>query len=244
MAMKSAMDLAGPTRGLLVAWWGKGLIRILLLFVVAAALAAVVAAFGIARDYGYLRASILTGPEGTYYYVLATRLADRAKLKHGSLTVIPTAGSIENVNRLTGTGWRCAEKFALIQDGTPVSPDRGLLLLGRLPEPESLLLLGRRDHAISTFADLRGGSIGIGPEGSGTAHLMHQLFEDPDLRELDVRLSNHDLLEQAQLVAQGKLDLAAIATQENAEFLRTIISQNDLDIVSPRNLVGLVARVN
>jgi TRAP-type uncharacterized transport system substrate-binding protein len=233
------MDPAGLTRGLLIAWWGKGLIRVLLLLIVAALVAAVVAAFGIARDYGYLRASILTGSAGAYYHALATRLADRAKRKHGNLTVVPTAGSIENVNRLTGS---CAEKFALIQDGTPVSRDAGLELLGRLPEPESLLLLGRRDHAFPTFADLHGASIGIGPEGSGTTYLMHQLFEDRDLRALDVHLSNHDLLEQAKLVAAGKLDLAAMVTQENAEFLHAIISQNGLDIVSPRDLDGLVGR--
>jgi TRAP-type uncharacterized transport system substrate-binding protein len=214
----------------------------LVFLVVAAVLAALVTAFGIARDYGYLRASILTGATGAYYYDLATRLADRAKRKHGSLTVVSTAGSIENVERLTNGGSRCTEKFALIQDGTPVSSDAGLDLLGRLPEPESLLLLGRRDRPFSSFAGLHGMSIGIGPEGSGTAYLMHQLFEDPDLRRLDARLSNHGLLEQAKMVAQGQLDLAAMVTQENAEFLRTIINQNDLDIVSPSNLVGLVGR--
>jgi TRAP-type uncharacterized transport system substrate-binding protein len=224
------------------AWYGKGLIRGLLFVLAAAAVAAVVAAFGMARDFSYLRASILTGSAGAYYHLLGTRLADRATRKHGSLTVIPTAGSIENVKRLASKEAACAEKFALIQDGTPVSPDMGLELLGRLPEPESLLLLGRPDRAFPTFTDLRGASIGVGPEGSGTAHLMHQLFEDPDLRELDVRLSNHDLLEQAQLVARGKLDLAAMVTQENAEFLRTIIGQNGLDIVSPRDLFGLVGR--
>jgi TRAP-type uncharacterized transport system substrate-binding protein len=204
-------------------------------------MAAIVGAFGIARDYGYLRASILTGSAGAYYHVLATRLADRAKRKHGSLTVIPTAGSIENVTRLANSGG-CAEKFALIQDGTPVSRDAGLELLGRLPEPESLLLLGRQDRPFPTFADLRGASVGIGADGSGTAYLMHQLFEDSDLRELDVHLSNHNLLEQAQLVAQGKLDLAAMVTQENAEFLHTIIIQNRLDIVSPHDLDGLIGR--
>ena len=64
--------------------------------------------------------------------------------------------------------------------------------------------VARQDRAalFDTFADLRGASIGVGPEGSGTAYLMRQLFEDSDLRELDVRLSHHELPEQAQLVAQ------------------------------------------
>jgi len=79
----------------------------------------------------------------------------------------------------------------------PVPTDAGLEMLGRLPEPESLLLLGRHNHALLNFADLHNASIGIGPEGSGTAYLVRQLFEDPDLRGLGVRLSNHDLEDQA-----------------------------------------------
>jgi len=132
MAMTPAMHSASPLRGLPAAWWSKGLFRFLLLLFVAAVVAAIVAAFGIARDYGYLRASILTGSAGAYHHDLTTRLANRAKRKHGNLAVIPTAGSIEIVGRLTSTGSRC-EKFALIHDGIPVSRDAGLQLLGRLP---------------------------------------------------------------------------------------------------------------
>src|SRR5215510_393243 len=223
-------------------WRGKAFLRLLLLLVSAALVAAFAANFGIARDYGYLRASILTGAAGGYYHTLATRLAERAKRGHGSLSVIPTAGSIENVSRLTSGEARCTEMFALIQDGTPVSADANLELLGRLPEPESLLLLGRPGNTFHTFADLRGVSIGVGPQGSGTAYIMHQLFQDSDLRELDVRLSYHELSEQTGLVAQGKLDLAAVVMQEDAEFLHNVIRQDGLDIVSPADLQGLVAR--
>ena len=214
------------------AWRGKGLVRVLLLFAAAAVIAGLAAAFGIARDYGYLHASILTGAPTGQYYALATRLADRAKREHGRLTVAPTAGSIENVSRLVAGQGHCAEMFAIIQDGTPVSADMQLELLGRLPEPESLLLLGKQGHAFNTFADLRGASIGIGPDGSGTAYLMRQLFADSDLQGLDVRLSHHGLPEQAQLVAQGELDLAAYVLQEDSEFLQTIIRRHGLDIVA------------
>src|SRR5215475_4322698 len=223
-------------------WRGKAFLRLLVLLVSAALVAAVAANFGIARDYGYLRASILTGAAGGYYHTLATRLAGRAKRGHGSLSVIPTAGSIENVSRLTSAQARCSEMFALIQDGTPVSASAKLELLGRLPEPESLLLLGRPGNTFHTFADLRSASIGVGPQGSGTAYLMNQLFQDPDLRQLGIKLSYHELPEQARLVALGKLDLAAVVMQEDAEFLRNVIRQDGLDIVAPADLQGLVAR--
>src|SRR5262252_1615793 len=235
------MHLEKPRASLLFTWLGKGFVRFLLLFIVAAAVAAVAAGFGVAHDYGYLNASILTGSPSGEYYALATRLAGRAKRERGTLTVVSTAGSIENVSRLAAGRWHCAEMFALIQDGTPVSADAGLQLLGRLPQPESLLLLGRQGHAFHTFADLRGKSIGIGPQDSGTAYLMHQLFEDSDLRGLDARLTNHGLSEQAKLVAQGDLDLAAFVMLEETQFLYTVIRQYGLDVASPRDLVGLTA---
>src|SRR6516165_4422885 len=236
------MPLENPRVHPPIAWLGKGLVRLFLVLIAASVVAAVAAGFGIAYDYGYLQASILTGSPSGQYYALATRLAERAKRDHGTLTVVPTAGSIENVKRLAVGRGHCSEMFALIQDGTPVSADARLELLGRLPQPESLLLLGRPGHAFHSFADLRGALIGIGPEGSGTAYLMQQLFEDPDLQELDVHLSHHELLEQAELVARSKLDLAALVIQEDAELLRTIIRQHGLDIISPQDLQGLIAR--
>jgi hypothetical protein len=136
-----------PIAGLRGAWRGKGLVRASLLLVAAAVIAAAASAFGIAHDYGYLRASILTGSPGGQYHALATRLADRAKREHGTLIVVPTAGSIENVSRLANGRRACAEKFAIVQDGTPVAGDARLELLGRLPEPESLLLLGKPGNA-------------------------------------------------------------------------------------------------
>jgi TRAP-type uncharacterized transport system substrate-binding protein len=223
-------------------WRGKGLIRILLLIGVVIAIAGLASIFGVFRDYAYLRASLLAGnPTGTYH-ALATRLAARARRGHGSVVVVPTAGSVENVSRLAEGRGRCAATFAFVQDGIPVPADAQLEVLGRLPESESLLLFGRRDRAFSTFADLRGASIGIGPEGSGSAYLMRQLFEDPDLADLDVRLSQHGLAEQTELVAQGRLDLAAVVMGEDAEFIRTALRQYDLDIAAPRELEGLVKR--
>jgi len=236
------MRVPDPIGSLPPAWVGKGLVRIAILLAASAVVAAIAAGFGIARDYGYLRASILTGSPGGPYHAIATRLADRATRAHGRLTVVPTAGSIENVNRLSSPQAGCAEKFGFIQDGTPVPETAGIELLGRLPKQETLLLLGRQGNGLHTFADLRGASIGIGPQGSGTAYLMQQMFAGPDLQALDVHLSNHALPEQAQLVSEGKLDVAAFVMEEDAEFIRTVIGTYGLDIVSPRDLDGLIAR--
>jgi hypothetical protein len=182
------------------------------------------------------------GAPGGRYHALGISLAARASRGHGSVIVMPTAGSVDNISRLAEDRGRCAAMFAFVQDGTPVPAGAQLEVLGRLPETESLLLFGRRDRNFSTFADLRGATIGSGPEGSGTAYLIRQLFEDPDVQNLGVKLMNFELSEQTELVAQGHLDLAAVVMGEDAEFVRNTFRQHDLDIATPRELEGLVRR--
>jgi len=68
-----------PVAGLNAPWRAKGVIRTVLLLAAAATVAGIASAFGIARDYGYLNASILTGSPDGQYYALATRGQPRQK---------------------------------------------------------------------------------------------------------------------------------------------------------------------
>src|SRR5262245_7908348 len=163
--------------------------------IAAGAIAAFAAGFGIAHDYSYLRASILTGSQGGHYHTLATHLAERAARGRGTLKVISTAGSIENVNRLARPE-HCAAMLALIQDGTPVPADARTELLGRTPQLEFLLLVAGERQSVRNLSDVRGASIGIGPEGCGTAFRMRKLFEDAELPELGDKRTNHGVQDQ------------------------------------------------
>jgi TRAP-type uncharacterized transport system substrate-binding protein len=230
-------DLAfGPSGGRKA--WARGLLIVLAVL----ALAAGFLYYTVSGDYAFLRASVLTGSPTGAYYALGDRLAARAFKKNGRLKVIATAGSVENIGRLVGENGRCVPAFAFVQDGVPAPADAGLQTLGRLPQPESLFLLARRGRAINSFNDLKGASVGIGPEGSGTAYLMQQLLENSDLSGLGLKPSNHDVEGQARLVRDGQLDLAAFVMNENAELVRTLVNKYDLEIVAPADIEGLVAR--
>jgi TRAP-type uncharacterized transport system substrate-binding protein len=230
-------DLAfGPSGGRKA--WARGL----LIALAVVALAAGLLYYTISGDYAFLRASVLTGEPTGAYHALGDRLAARAFKKNGRLKVIATAGSVENIGRLVGENGGCVPAFAFVQDGVPAPADAGLQTLGRLPQPESLFLLARRGRAINAFSDLKGASVGIGPEGSGTAYLMQQLLENSDLSGLGLKPSNHDVEGQARLVRDGQLDLAAFVMNENAELVRTLVNEYDLEIVAPADIEGLVAR--
>ena len=71
---------------------------------------------------------------------------------------------------------------------------------------------------------------------------MQHLLENSDLGDLDLKLSNHDLAEQAELVHTNQLDLAAFVMDENAEMIRKLVTADDLDIVAPPAIDGLTAR--
>jgi TRAP transporter TAXI family solute receptor len=217
-------------------------LRGLLLGAALLALAAVALYFTVSSDYSFLKASVYTGGPTGQYHAIGERLAARALKRRGHLDVVATAGSVENIARLAGENGPCVPAFAFVQDGVPLPADAGLQTLGRLPQPESLLLLARRGRAIATFADLKGATVGIGPKGSGTAFLMQHLLENTDLKDLDLKPSNHDLMEQAELVHANQLDLAAFVMDENAEMIRKLVNTYDLEIVAPPAIDGLTAR--
>src|SRR5208337_3917532 len=218
--------------------WARGL----LIAIAVLAVAASVLYFTVSGDYAFLRASVYTGAPAGNYHAVGERLAARALKRNGHLAVVATAGSVENIARLVGEDGRCVPAFAFVQDGVPVPADAGLQTLGRLPQPESLLIFARGGRAIDTFNDLKGASIGVGPDGSGTAYLVRQLLENSDLKALDLRPSNQGLEAQAERVRDGQLDLAAFVVNENAEIVRALANKYDLEIVAPADIEGLVAR--
>jgi hypothetical protein len=117
-----------------------------------------------------------------------------------------------------------------VQDGLDWSP--GLELIARLPRSESVMFLGRDADRIRALTDLQGFRIGIGPQGSGTAHLARQLLESRDLASLDLRLTHHLLEEQLSLLQSGALDLGVLVMDEDAVMVDNAVRDRGLAILS------------
>src|ERR1700733_15104136 len=79
----------------------RGFLRAVIILVVAALVAALISTFGLARQYGYLRASLLSGPPTGAYYDLATHLAERAKKEEGGPIPVSTFRSLHKNNPLS-----------------------------------------------------------------------------------------------------------------------------------------------
>jgi len=192
-------------------------------------LAAVVGLSDPTPDLSQLRVGFLSGGERGNYYAIVTALAADARRQKGRIDNLSSAGSVENVSRLTAGQAACNVHFALVQDGTEWPAGHRLELIGRLGKAESLVFLGREADGIRSLTDLRGKRIGLGPVGSGTERVARQVLAP--LGELGLTLSTHPLDEQLAKLERGELDLGAIVIDEDARLLREAVRERKLQIL-------------
>lgn len=204
--------------------------RLLAVVLSVAALALVVARLDLAPSLSHVHVRLLSGsPEGNYHAMAGLFTAAAAK-KRGRIENVPSAGSIDNLERLAAAAKTCEVQAAIVQAGLPFPKSPVLELYGRLAKAESMFFVGKNADQIKDFAQLAKNRIGVGPERSGTARVAHQIFESHELSRLGVVLSHHANAEQLDLVEKGALDLAAFVIDEDAAFITSVIRDRGLQI--------------
>lgn len=204
-------------------------LKTVLLFALIGAIAFGIYYYGRSPDLSHVKVTFLSGGEQGNYYAIVQKLASEAKRRRGRIDNVATAGSIENLAKLAAAKASCNVQFALVQDGLPWPDDNALELIGRLPRPESLVLVGRNADTIKQVQDLRGKRIGIGPVGSGTAYVARLMLAQ--LPGLDIKASTHPIAEQLAMVSRGELDLAAMVIDMDAQLLADAVRGGGLQIV-------------
>jgi hypothetical protein len=103
--------------------------------------------------------------------------------------------------------------------------------VARLPQAETVFILGRAADRVHSLAELRGFRIGIGPEGSGTARLARKLLDTRDLAGLGLTVEHHRLVEQLSLLQSGALDLGVLVMDEDAVMIEDALRNRGLAIL-------------
>lgn len=210
-------------------------LKVLILLGVVVVLALVFALVDLSPDLGHLDARILSGPEKGNYYAVVDRLSAAADEQDGTITNAATAGTVDALAELVAASDSCGAQFALVQDGVPPPKNGSLELIARLRKSESVFAIGPDAARLTQFSQLRGMKIGVGPAGSGTSYLAHQVFGDADLASLSPTLSNHDLDTQLQLLQSGELDLGVFVLDEDAEIIRRAVRDLNMQIAAFEN---------
>jgi hypothetical protein len=184
---------------------------------------------------------VLSGSPTGHYHAIVDGFAKEVSRRKGRLVNVPTAGSAENIQRLIAARTSCDLHFALVQGGMAYPEGHGLELIGRLPKPESLIILGRNPDRFRMPADLKGVRMGIGPVGSGTEQFMRRVLLELD--GLDIVVSTQPIDQQLDMLERGELELGAMVISEDANLLAEAVVRRKLDILAMPNVDSLARRL-
>ena len=188
----------------------------------------------------HLDVHVLSGSPGGNYSAIVDSLAARAAKRGGTITNVPSAGSVDNLRRLSDG---CDADFALVQDGIPIPDADKLEVIGRLPRRETVFVIGKDAEKLTKFSELQGKKLGVGPANSGADYLGRSIFGSDEMKPLALQLSNHELAEQIDLLASGGIDLGVFVMDDNAQLMKQAIRDRGLQLASLEQLDIIPTRV-
>jgi TRAP transporter TAXI family solute receptor len=170
---------------------------------------------------------IATGAQDGAYHAFAQQYA-RALARDGiSLEVIPTAGTVENLELLR----RGEVSLALVQGGCATDADRAeLQSLGSL-FLEAVWVFTPRKSPIVRLNELAGKRVAVGPRGSGTQLLAKRLLGANGVSESNATFVHAETSEFLGLLLQGELDAALLVASAEAPVVRTLAEQPQLALL-------------
>src|SRR4051812_6268934 len=151
--------------------WGRGAAWATVLFII---LLAVFTAYWFVKSAPPSHIIITSGPAGSLFQTNAEKYRVILARSHVKLTILPSHGSMENLQRLDDRSFHVDIGF--VQGGvTNGALSDKIVSLGSISY-QPLLVFYRGTGTVETLAELGGKRLSIGPEGSGTRMLALTLL--------------------------------------------------------------------
>jgi TRAP transporter TAXI family solute receptor len=174
-----------------------------------------------------------TGTAGSDYDLYARQYQAIFKRAGVQLRLVPSAGPIENLERLNDP--RSGVMVAFVQGGlTSATQSPRLESLGTLfYEPFWFFL--HRGIELQRPDDLRGKKLAIGPEGSNTRHVAERFLALNGVSENQLQLLPLTGTEAAEALLKGEIDAAAMAATWDTESVKRLLASSEVNLFgSPR----------
>jgi TRAP transporter TAXI family solute receptor len=195
---------------------------------------AVVVVLGFAITYQYVGAPppkivrIATGAKSGAYYNFAQEYARLLANDGISLEVVPTAGSVENLELLN----KGEVSLALIQGGSAAKDDKEhLQSLGSL-FLEPVWIFSRKQSALKRLLELKGKRVSIGVAGSGTHLLATQLLSAAGITETNTRLVREETTQAIDSLSNGKIDAAFFVASPEAPIIQKLFAGPAVELLN------------
>jgi TRAP-type uncharacterized transport system substrate-binding protein len=171
---------------------------------------------------------IATGGQSGAYYKFGTRYHEELAQAGVKVEVRPTNGTPENLALLHDP--KSGVTAALIQGGI-VSPDdaRDLETLGTVFY-EPLWLFGKRGVTGKGLSGLRGKTVAVGPDGSGTQKLVLELLQRHGINGQVSKLLPLTTAEGRDRLLAGTVDAAFLVTSWDAPDVQRLLNDPNIEI--------------
>ncbi len=169
---------------------------------------------------------LATGQAEGAYYLFGQQYRKRLAAEKIRLEVVTTAGSIDNIQRLTSG----EVEAAMVQGGTTAG-ETGLLSLGSLYF-EPIWVFFRRELPITRLTDLQGRRSAIGTEGSGTRALALQLLADNGITPGHSPLLELGGSAAADALLNGEIDSAFFVASPHSPVVRSLLEAEHIRLMS------------
>ncbi len=169
-----------------------------------------------------------TGTVGSDYELYARQYQAILGRSGVKLQLIPSSGSVDNIRRLNDPHSGVTVAFA----------QGGLTSEAQSPELESLgttfyqpfWFFVRREISVTRLEDLRGKTVAIGPEGSGTRQLAKQVLALNSIDERDLQLLPLPAAQAGDALLRGEIEAAAMVTAWDTPVVHRLLASADVDL--------------
>lgn len=170
------------------------------------------------------------GPKGAYfgYGQQYAKILQRSGI---TLKVEPSAGSIQNLHRLTTTD-EGGVNIALMQGGiSNQDKTAGVMSLGRI-FLEPLWVFYRKDLEITKLTDLKDKRIAVGPSNSGTRHLATSLLTANNITDANSQLLKLSGKNAIDALLKGTVDAVFLVIAPRSPFIKELLKNQNLKLMN------------
>jgi TRAP transporter TAXI family solute receptor len=181
-----------------------------------------------------------TGPEDGGYHRFAQRYRDIVARDGVDLELRPSAGSLQNLERLRDEG--SGVEAALVQAGAGgARPFPELRSLGAVYQ-EPLWIFHRLSGAPSKLNQLQGRRLAVGAPGSGTRALAMELLQAVGIDASNSELQFLSSPDAADALVQGRIDAAFMVGSPDAPTVQRMLRTENVRLLSLSNAEAFTRR--
>jgi TRAP transporter TAXI family solute receptor len=170
---------------------------------------------------------IATGAADGAYYSFAQQYARLLASDGITLEVVPTAGTVDNLQLLKSGD----VSLALVQGGSATDADRAdLQSLGSL-FLEAVWVFTPRVSPIHRLSELEGRRVTVGPPGSGTQLLATQLLGANGVSESNATFVHTETADFMPALLRGDVDAGIVVASAEAPVVHTLAQQPQLELL-------------